>query len=113
MLKRLAEQEIFRIEIEIQALPGDSRCPSDVIHGRLLEAVPQEDRCREPGALLLVTFIGQSRFDEIRCRARRSASPSGCPLRFVKPGAARRPLRHFGERPMDNPSPGVMPRPAL
>jgi hypothetical protein len=46
MLKRLPEQEIFRIEIEIQALPGDARCPSDVIHGRLLEAVPQEDRCR-------------------------------------------------------------------
>src|SRR6267143_2407934 len=46
MLKRLAEQKIFRIEIEVQALPGDSRCPGDVIHGRLLEAVPQEDRCR-------------------------------------------------------------------
>ena len=35
-------------------------------------------RCGEPGALLLFTFIGQSRFDEIGCRARRSASPSDC-----------------------------------
>jgi hypothetical protein len=46
MLKRLSEQEIFRIEIKVQALPGDARCPGDVVHGRLLEAVPQEDRCR-------------------------------------------------------------------
>jgi hypothetical protein len=33
----------------------------------------------EPGALLLFTFIGQSRFDEIGCRARRSAAPLDCP----------------------------------
>src|SRR6266478_4164522 len=46
ILKSLPEQEILRIEIEIQALPGDSRCLSDVVHGCFLEAVPQEDRCR-------------------------------------------------------------------
>jgi hypothetical protein len=31
--------------------------------------------CGEP----LFTFIGQPRFDEIGCRARRSAPPSDCP----------------------------------
>src|ERR1700716_3064507 len=46
ILKCFPEQEILRIEIEIQALPGDSRCLRDVIHGCLLEAVPQEGRCR-------------------------------------------------------------------
>src|ERR1700736_6076362 len=46
ILKSLPEQEILRIEIEIQALPGDSRCLSDVVHGCFLEAVPQELRCR-------------------------------------------------------------------
>jgi hypothetical protein len=46
MLKSLSEQKILGVEIEIQALPGDSRCPSDVIHGCFLEAVPQKGRCR-------------------------------------------------------------------
>src|SRR5258705_12513416 len=41
-------------------------------------ATRMASRCGEPGALLLFTFIGQSRFDEIGCRASRSASPSGC-----------------------------------
>src|SRR5258708_25518764 len=76
-------------------------------------ATRMASRCGEPGALLIFTFIGQSRFDEIGCHASRSASPSGCPLRFVKPGAARRPLRHFWEPPMDNPPPGVIPLPPL
>src|ERR1700730_2808864 len=42
-------------------------------------ATRMASRCAEPGALLLFTFIGQPRFDEIGCRARRSASPSDCP----------------------------------
>jgi hypothetical protein len=73
MLKRLAEQEIFRIEIEVQALPGDARCPGDVPSMDVflkpyrrkiaVAATRMASRCGEPGALLLVTFIGQSRFD--------------------------------------------------
>jgi hypothetical protein len=38
MLKSLPEQEIFRIEMEIQALPGDSRCPSE----RWIRSVKEE-----------------------------------------------------------------------
>src|ERR1700730_3226998 len=55
ILKSLPEQDILRLEIEIQALPGDSRCLSDVVHGCFLEAVPQEGRGRrrENGLALL------------------------------------------------------------
>jgi len=63
--------------------------------------------------LLLFTFIGQSRFDENRMPCQALGIAVGLSVELVKSGAAHRPLRHFGERPMDNPSPGVMPRPAL
>ncbi len=46
--------------------------------------------CGERDALLLFKFIGQPRFDEIGCRARRSASPSGC----------RRPRLHCPSDPV-------------
>jgi len=73
MLKSLPEQEILRIEIEIQALPGDSpaaRATSsmDVFlkpYRRKIgaAAIRMASRCGELGALLLFKFIGQSRFD--------------------------------------------------
>src|SRR4030088_2169375 len=46
VLKSLPEQDILRLEIEIQALPGASCCLSDVVHGCFLETVPQEGRSR-------------------------------------------------------------------
>src|SRR3982074_559281 len=45
-----------------------------------------------PGALLLRTSIGRPRFDQIGCRAGRSASR--CSVGLVKSEASHRPLRH-------------------